>query len=99
MEALRKEKQMSRLASIGAAAILVLAAPLPVFAQAAISEPGMVSFYHPNADILHAGPSAYGYAPPYEAHAMGGPPVVQEAYPYQRSRPAAHYRSRHYRQR
>src|ERR1700743_597899 len=103
MKVLRKEKKMSRLATLGAAAILALAAPLPVFAQAAVSEPGMVSFYHPNADILHAGMSAYGYrgapgnASPYGAHAyMGGPIVVQEAYPHQRSRPPTHYRSRNY---
>ena len=27
----------------------------PVFAQAAISEPGAYSFYHPDGDVLHAG--------------------------------------------
>ena len=27
----------------------------PVFAQAAISEPGAYAFYHPNADVLNAG--------------------------------------------
>jgi hypothetical protein len=27
----------------------------PVFAQAAIQEPGMFAFYHPNADVLNAG--------------------------------------------
>jgi hypothetical protein len=33
----------------------VLAAP-PVFAQAAIQEPGLQAFYHPNTDVLNAGP-------------------------------------------
>jgi hypothetical protein len=32
----------------------------PVFAQAAIDEPGMYAFYHPNADVLHAGSGAPG---------------------------------------
>ena len=27
----------------------------PVFAQAAISEPGAYAFFHPNADVLNAG--------------------------------------------
>jgi hypothetical protein len=40
---------------IGAAAVLSAAFAGPVFAQAAIDEPGMYAFYHPNADVLHAG--------------------------------------------
>jgi hypothetical protein len=39
---------------LGAAAILSAAFAGPVFAQAAIDEPGMYAFYHPNADVLHA---------------------------------------------
>jgi hypothetical protein len=95
-----KEKQMTKLAIAGAAALLALAAPLPVFAQAAVGEPGMVSFYHPNADILHTGEGGYGYgappayAPPYEANAYMGGPVVEEAYPYQRAHRPVHHRSR-----
>jgi hypothetical protein len=96
-----KEKQMTKLAIAGAAALLALASPLPVFAQAAVGEPGMVSFYHPNADILHTGEGGYGYgappayAPPYEANAyMGGPVVQEEAYPYQRAHRPVHHRSR-----
>jgi hypothetical protein len=27
----------------------------PVFAQAAVQEPGGFAFYHPDADVLHAG--------------------------------------------
>jgi hypothetical protein len=41
-----------------AAALLMTAIATPVFAQAAIQEPGAYSFYHPNADVL-AGRSAY----------------------------------------
>jgi hypothetical protein len=38
----------------------------PVFAQAAVQEPGAAAFYHPDADILHAGstPAPYALAPP-----------------------------------
>ena len=91
---------MTKLAIGGAAMLFALAAPLPVFGQAAVSEPGMVSFYHPNADILHAGPGAYGYgappayAPPYQAHAYVGGPVAEETYPYRRANRSVHHRSR-----
>ncbi|WP_454624245.1 hypothetical protein [Bradyrhizobium cenepequi] len=34
-----------------------LAAP-PVFAQAALQEPGLQAFYHPNSDVLNSGASA-----------------------------------------
>jgi hypothetical protein len=36
-----------------AAAFLITAIATPVFAQAAIQEPGAYSFYHPNADVLN----------------------------------------------
>jgi hypothetical protein len=36
-----------------AAAFLMTAIATPVFAQAAIQEPGAYSFYHPNADVLN----------------------------------------------
>ena len=39
---------------LGAAAILSMIAT-PVFAQAAIQEPGAFAFYHPNADVLNRG--------------------------------------------
>jgi hypothetical protein len=39
----------------GAALILSGAMATPVFAQAAISEPGAYAFYHPYGDVLHAG--------------------------------------------
>ena len=41
-----------------AAAFLLAAIATPVFAQAAIQEPGVYSFYHPNADVL-AGRGGY----------------------------------------
>ena len=41
-----------------AAALLMTAIATPVFAQAAIQEPGAFAFYHPDADVL-AGRPAY----------------------------------------
>lgn len=38
-----------------AAAFLSMMTATPVFAQAAIQEPGAFAFYHPDADVLHAG--------------------------------------------
>ena len=45
---------MTRFKMLGAAAILSMIAT-PVFAQAAIQEPGAFAFYHPNADVLNRG--------------------------------------------
>ena len=53
-----------------AAALLLTAVATPVFAQAAIQEPGAYAFYHPNADVL-AGRGAYR---PYDANAYYGGP-------------------------
>ena len=49
---------MTRTIPTLAAALLMAAIATPVFAQAAIQEPGAYSFYHPNADVL-AGRSGY----------------------------------------
>jgi hypothetical protein len=50
---------MTSLKTFVASAMLLsaLAAP-PVFAQAAIQEPGLQAFYHPNTDVLNAGAGA-----------------------------------------
>src|SRR5712691_6825518 len=40
---------------LGAAAILSLMSATPVFAQAAIQEPGLFAFYYPNNDVLNGG--------------------------------------------
>jgi hypothetical protein len=47
-----------------AAAFLLTAFATPVFAQAAIQEPGAYSFYHPNADVLNGRPTYQTFAPP-----------------------------------
>lgn len=46
------------------------------FAQAAVGEPGLAAFNHPDADILHAGPGYSGYrAEP--SNALASVPVVR----------------------
>lgn len=46
---------MTKFKLLNAAAILSLTFATPVFAQAAIQEPGMYAFYHPNNDVLNGG--------------------------------------------
>jgi hypothetical protein len=46
---------MTRLKLLGVAVILPMIIATPVFAQAAIQEPGAFAFYHPDADVLNAG--------------------------------------------
>jgi hypothetical protein len=46
---------MTRFKILSAAAILSLTFATPVFAQAAIQEPGMFAFYYPNNDVLNGG--------------------------------------------
>ena len=46
---------MTTLKMLGAAAMLSLAFATPVFAQAAIQEPGLYAFYYPNNDVLNGG--------------------------------------------
>src|SRR3981189_3550775 len=59
---------MPKFISTIVAAVLTTAIATPVFAQAAIQEPGAYAFYHPNADVL-AGratcrPPAAEFTPP-----------------------------------
>jgi BA14K-like protein len=51
----RRKHTMTRFKMLGAAAILSMMIATPVFAQAAIQEPGAFAFYHPNADVLNGG--------------------------------------------
>ena len=46
---------MTRFKIFSAAAILSLTFATPVFAQAAIQEPGAFAFYYPNNDVLNGG--------------------------------------------
>jgi len=71
-----------------AAAVLMTAIATPVFAQAAIQEPGAYAFYHPNADVLGGRP-AYRSFNSTNAY-LGDSGFVRET---QRYRPSA---SRHH---
>lgn len=46
---------MTTLKTVAAAALLSALTATPVFAQAAIQEPGLFAFYHPNLDVLNGG--------------------------------------------
>jgi hypothetical protein len=50
-----EKKAMTRFKILGAAAMLSLMFATPVFAQAAIQEPGAFAFYYPNNDVLNGG--------------------------------------------
>jgi hypothetical protein len=51
----RRNQTMTSFKILSAAAILSMMTAPPLFAQAAIGEPGAYAFYHPNADVLNAG--------------------------------------------
>ena len=56
------------LKTVAAAVVLSALAATPVFAQAAIQEPGEFAFYHPYLDVLNGG------APPWT---QSGPAALQ----------------------
>jgi hypothetical protein len=62
---------MTSFKTLGAAAILSMMIATPVFAQAAIDEPGEYSFYHPNSDQETTGTTTGTFAsvPFGESHA------------------------------
>jgi hypothetical protein len=68
------ETTMTKLNTLAAAVLVSAMAVTPVFAQAAIQEPGMFAFYHPNADVLNGG------APTPEAALASAPAAASEAY-------------------
>jgi len=65
---------MTSFKTFAAAALLSAVTLTPVFAQAAIQEPGAFAFYYPNADVLNGG------APTPEARLASTPPAASEAY-------------------
>ena len=65
---------MTSLKTIAAAALLSAVTATPVFAQAAIQEPGLFAFYHPNLDVLNGG------APTPAARLASEPPAAMESY-------------------
>jgi hypothetical protein len=58
---------MTSFKTLGAAAILSMMIATPVFAQAAIDEPGEYSFYHPDSDRVTTG--TFASVPFGESHA------------------------------
>jgi hypothetical protein len=80
---------MTKTVSTLAAALLMTAAATPVFAQAAVQEPGAYAFYHPNADVLNAGRPALR---PYDANAYYSGVAAREAQPRNGATVSRHHR-------
>jgi hypothetical protein len=81
---------MTKTVSTLAAALLMTAVATPVFAQAAVQEPGAYAFYHPNADVLNAGRPALR---PYDANAYySGGVAAREAQPRNGATVSRHHR-------
>ena len=70
------------------AAALTTAIATPVFAQAAIQEPGAAAFYHPNADVL-AGRRSYRPLDSANAYYNGPVPVQSQRFALPRHHRAA----------
>jgi hypothetical protein len=64
---------MTSIKTLAAAALLSAMAATPVFAQAAIQEPGAFSFYYPNLDVLNGGA-------PTPAARLASDPAAMQAY-------------------
>jgi hypothetical protein len=75
-----------------AAALLLTAIATPVFAQAAVQEPGAFSFYHPNADVLNSGRG--GYRPPESANAYYNEVAPALRVPHRSAAPRRHRTAR-----
>jgi hypothetical protein len=76
---------MRKLMLVAAVASLSIVNANFAFAQAAVGEPGLAAFNHPDADILHAGPSYSGYrAEP--RNALASVPVARPARGHRHSR-------------
>jgi hypothetical protein len=69
---------MTRFKVLSAAAMLSLMFATPVFAQAAIQEPGAFAFYYPNYDVLNGGQST----PAARMDAMAGLGPFSGSYAY-----------------
>jgi hypothetical protein len=65
---------MRKFMLVAAIASLSIANAGAVWAQEAVGEPGLAAFYHPNADILHAGP---GYSRAEPRDALASVPVAR----------------------
>jgi hypothetical protein len=82
---------MTSLKTIAAAAALLSTLAIsPVFAQAAISEPGEFSFYHPDRDVLNGGKPLSEEAAPYSTRTY----APSQAYDSMVPRHVRHHRAR-----
>jgi hypothetical protein len=77
---------MTSIKTIAAAGLLSVMTAAPAFAQAAIQEPGLFAFYHPNLDVLNGGAPT----PAYRLQSL--PPSETEAYALEGKRPSRHAR-------
>jgi hypothetical protein len=68
---------MRKFMLVAAIASLSIANAGAALAQAAIGEPGLYSFYHPDADVLRAGPGYGSRAEP--RNALASVPVARPA--------------------
>lgn len=65
---------MTTLKTLAAAALFSALTATPVLAQAAIQEPGLFAFYHPNLDVLNGGaPTPAARTDPREQWRFTGP--------------------------
>ena len=60
-----------------AAALFLTAIATPVFAQAAVQEPGLAAFNHPDADVLSGGRGGYRVFDSANAYYNGVTPAPQ----------------------
>ncbi len=74
MSRLPAPSHRSTVTSLAAAVMLSALVATPVFAQAAIQEPGAFAFYHPYLDVLNGG------APTPAAKLALEPPAAMQAY-------------------
>ena len=88
---------MTSFKTLALAALLSAVAATPVFAQAAIQEPGEFAFYHPNLDVLNGG-APIDTAPPEASMAHGA--RESGIFPQYRAYGSLHryHRHRHYRE-
>jgi hypothetical protein len=76
---------MRKFLIVAAIASLPLVNAGAAWAQAAVGEPGLAAFYHPDADLLHAGPGYSGYRA-QSSQALASVPVARHPRGHRHSR-------------
>jgi hypothetical protein len=74
---------MRKFLAVAAIASLSLVNAGAAWAQAAVGEPGLAAFYHPDADLLHAGA---GYSRAEPSQALASVPVASPPRGHRHSR-------------